>query len=60
MELSKTYEYMLSVLDKAENGPVVEEKDWDIKYINQTIKELIQKYDIQWDKESDHGFFSEH
>ena len=52
METTKIYDYMLSVLDKAENGPVVEEKDWDIKYINQKIKDLIKKYDIQWDKET--------
>lgn len=52
MKLSETYRYMLSVLDKAENGPVLEEKDWDIKYINQAIKELIQKYDIRWDAET--------
>jgi len=52
MKLTETYKYMLSVLDKAENGPVLEEKDWDIKYINQAIKSLIQKYDIQWDAET--------
>jgi methylamine--corrinoid protein Co-methyltransferase len=51
MKNSKTYEYMLSVLDKAENGPVVEEKDWDLKYINQSIKVLIKKYDIHWDSD---------
>ena len=51
MERSKTYDYMLSVLDKAENGPVVDEKDWDNRYIHQTIKDLIKKYDIHWDAE---------
>ncbi len=25
---------LLDVLDKAENGPVVDEKDWDKQYIN--------------------------
>ena len=49
MKLSETYRYMLSVLDKAENGPVLEEKDWDLKYIHQAIKGLIEKYDIKWD-----------
>jgi len=39
-----------SVLDKSETGPVVDEKDWDRKFINQTIKELIAKYDVRWDK----------
>ncbi len=52
MEKTKVYDYMLSVLDKAEKGPVLEEKDWDIKYINQSIKDLIKKYDIKWDKET--------
>ncbi len=52
MEKSKVYDYMLSVLDKAENGPILEEKDWDRQYINQSIKDLIKKYDIQWDKET--------
>jgi methylamine---corrinoid protein Co-methyltransferase len=42
-----------SVLAKTENGPVVEEKDWDQKFINQTIKNLVEKYDVCWDK----GFY---
>ncbi len=45
-----SYEYMLSMLEKAENGPIVDEKDWDRLYIYNTIKELIAKYDISWDK----------
>ena len=44
------YQYTLSVLDKAENGPVVEEKDWDRVYINKTIRELLKKYQIDWDR----------
>jgi methylamine---corrinoid protein Co-methyltransferase len=51
MEITKMYDYMLSVLDKAENGPVVEEKDWDLQYINHNIKELVKKYDIGWEKD---------
>jgi len=42
-----------SVLDKSETGPVVDEKDWDRQFINQTIKDLIQKFDIHLDK----GFY---
>lgn len=49
MKNSEIYEYMLSVLDKAEKGPVLDEKDWDFKYINHTIKELVKKYNIHWD-----------
>lgn len=48
---SKVYDYMLSVLDKAENGSVIEESDWDLNYISKTVKELINKYDIQWETE---------
>lgn len=48
------YQTWLAVLDKAENGPVVEEKDWDRSCINKTIRELIKKYQIEWDR-SDAG-----
>ena len=34
-------EDVLAVLDKAETGPVVEEKEWDRGYINQTIGEVV-------------------
>ena len=51
MKNTNIYDYMLSVLDKAENGPVIEEKEWDFKYINQTIKELVKKYEIHWENE---------
>lgn len=44
------FDYFLSVLDKAEKGPNVEEKDWDRQYISNTVKVLIKKYDIAWDK----------
>ena len=49
MKNTDIYDYVLSVLDKAENGPVVDEKDWDLRYIHQSIKELVKKYDIRWD-----------
>ncbi len=42
-----------SVLNKSETGPVVEEKDWDRQFINQTIKDLVQKFDIRLEK----GFY---
>ena len=45
-------EDVLAVLDKAENGPVVEEKDWDRGYINQIIGELVERYDITWDRDN--------
>ena len=39
----------LNILDKAENGPMVDINDWDQTYIYQTIKDLIKKYDIKID-----------
>jgi methylamine--corrinoid protein Co-methyltransferase len=43
------HEYLLTVLDKAEGGPVVEEKEWDQKFIGAKVKELVEKYEIDWD-----------
>ncbi len=42
--------FMLVALDKAEHGPVVDEAEWDRRYIYQTIKDLVAEYDITWDK----------
>lgn len=42
-------ETVLSVLDRAENGPVVDEEKWDRFYIYQTIKDLVERYDIRWE-----------
>ena len=39
-----------SVLNKTETGEVVDENEWDRQYINQTIKDLVKKYEISWDK----------
>lgn len=44
-------ELVASVLDKTETGPIVDEKDWDRGFINQTIRELVEKYDIAWDRD---------
>lgn len=46
----ENYETLLAVLEKAESGSVVEEKDWDRTYINKTIRNLIEKYEIVWDR----------
>jgi methylamine--corrinoid protein Co-methyltransferase len=48
---NKFSEYLLTVLDKAENGPFVESSDFDQNYIYETIKQLIGKYEIGWDQE---------
>ena len=39
----------LNILDKAENGPMLEINEWDQVYIYQTIKDLIKKYDLKID-----------
>jgi methylamine--corrinoid protein Co-methyltransferase len=39
----------LNILDKAENGPMVDINEWDQVYIYQTIKDLVEKYDIKVD-----------
>ena len=44
------YDYLLTLLEKAENGPMVDEKEWDRQYIYNTIKGLVTKFDITWDK----------
>ena len=53
MNTQKTdFDYFLSVLDKAEKGTYVDEKDWDRKHISKPIKALVKKFDISWDKSS--------
>jgi methylamine---corrinoid protein Co-methyltransferase len=45
------FEYLASVLEKADTGPIIDEKDWDRKYIGAKVKQLIEKYDIAWDED---------
>jgi methylamine---corrinoid protein Co-methyltransferase len=47
----KFYDYLLSVLDKAESGPIVESGEFDKQFIYEPIKQLVKEYDIGWDKE---------
>lgn len=42
------YQMLLNVIDKAETGPILDENEWDKKYIGQTAQDLIEKYDISW------------
>jgi len=42
---------LLSVLDKAERGPVIDQRTFDRILINRKINELVEKHDIQWDQE---------
>lgn len=45
------YDYLLSVLEKAEDGPIVESDEFDKKHIYEPIKRLIKEYDIGWEKD---------
>jgi methylamine--corrinoid protein Co-methyltransferase len=49
-ETRDNYEYLLSVLDKAEKGPMVEQSRWD-RNIYKSIKQLIEKYQIGWERD---------
>lgn len=48
VEPKVSHEEFLAVLDKAENGPVIEVDEWDNVYIYAKIKELIEKYDLKF------------
>jgi len=44
-------DYYLSILDKADNGPYIEERDWDRNYIQKPIIEILDKYKITWKRD---------
>lgn len=50
MKNGMNYELLLNTLDKAENGPVLDEKVWDMEVIGKNFRETIKKYDIKIDK----------
>lgn len=50
MKNGMNYELLLQALDKAENGPVVEEKVWDQEIIGKNFRDTLKKYDIKLDK----------
>ena len=45
------YLSLLSVLDKAERGPVIDQKDFDRILVGRKISELVEEFDIHWDPE---------
>jgi methylamine---corrinoid protein Co-methyltransferase len=45
----KQHPRVLEILDRAETGPLMEEVDFERRLVGPTIKELISKYDIQYD-----------
>jgi methylamine--corrinoid protein Co-methyltransferase len=51
MLIKNDFEYLATILEKADTGPIVEEKVWDFQYISKKVKNLIVKYDIHWDED---------
>lgn len=45
------FEYLASVLEKADKGLVLDEKVWDRQYISKKVHDLITKYSIAWDED---------
>lgn len=45
----KSHTRLLTVLDRMDNGPVMEEKDFD-KLLSKTVKKLIRKYELKYDR----------
>jgi hypothetical protein len=44
-------DYFLSILDKAENGNYVDEKDWDRVHTQRSLKDILKKFDISWSRD---------
>jgi len=42
----------LDILDRAKNGPQVSKTDWDMEYIVQPVKQLVKKFELEWDKQN--------
>ena len=43
---------LVDILDRMENGPLTDEKEFDLKIISATIQDLIKKYEIKFDGET--------
>ena len=41
---------LLDILDRAEEGPIMEEKEFD-NLVSKTTRELLKKYELQYNKE---------
>ncbi len=52
MEKNVDLESLATILDKTESGPVIDEKVWDKLLISAKVKELISKYEINWDEDT--------
>jgi methylamine--corrinoid protein Co-methyltransferase len=52
MKNGQNYDLLLNTLDKAENGPLIDEKVWDRDVIGKTAREILTKYDIDLKKDT--------
>ncbi len=43
---------MLAVLERAETGPMMEEKEFELRLVAPTIRKLVKKYGIKFDRET--------
>ena len=43
---------LIEVLYKAETGPIIDEKEFEAKLITSTVKNLIKKYNVKFDRET--------
>lgn len=43
---------MLDIYDRAVKGPIMSEKDFDMKVFLPNLKDVVKKYDIRYDKEN--------
>jgi hypothetical protein len=51
MNNGMNYDLLLDALDKAENGPVLDEKEWDREVIGKNFRETLEKYDISMERD---------
>ena len=43
---------MLDIYERAVKGPIMSEKDFDMKVFLPTVKDIVKKYDIRYDKDN--------
>jgi methylamine---corrinoid protein Co-methyltransferase len=41
----------LDIVNRSYTGKKITKDDWDYKYIIETTQEMVEKYEITWDKE---------
>lgn len=41
----------LEICARGKTGPAVEKDDWDLDYIIDGVRDLVEDYDFSWDKQ---------